>query len=131
METDKLLKHVIDVKLECPICYDFKTLEYKCEACGWVSCVECSNRWRGISNTCPQCRIELEELEVEEQKCSLCRFAMKVGAIIFFLYMCLVFAIINSVFSCLDDNIWCILTSILIYVLIVYFAVLILKKLLE
>ena len=133
METEKLLKeHVVDIRFECPICYDFKQLQYKCEACKWESCIECSDTWRKISNTCPQCRMELEDLEEEEkEKCPVVRFMVKVAAIIFCLYICFAFAVINAVFNCAEDNVWCILSSLIIYLVIIYFAVSIVKKILE
>ncbi|OUV29434.1 MAG: hypothetical protein CBC48_11815 [bacterium TMED88] len=69
--------------------------------------------------------------EEEKEECPMMRFIVKVAAIIFCLYICFAFAVINAVFNCAADNAWCILSSLIIYLTIIYFAVNMVKKILE
>jgi len=134
METEKLLKnHTIDVNVECPICYDFKKLQFKCSGCRWESCSECSDKWRVISNTCPHCRMEFEELEEKHHtSCPIVKIIIKTAAIFFIFYITLIFGFINyDLFGCQDDDIWCTFGFIFIYIFALFIACTYVKRILH
>jgi hypothetical protein len=135
METENLLKdHVIDISAECPICYEETSLDYHCDSCGWESCDECSQKWRIISNTCPQCRMELEDIKnaEDEQSTSVVKLILKVAAIFFIFYISFIFVFINyDVFDCKDDDGMCIFMAIFIYGLILCGALDVCQKILR
>ena len=67
METDILLDSIQVKKNECLICYEVKDAGFFCEYCAWEHCDDCHASWLKQSQTCPQCRAELDvELGEEE-----------------------------------------------------------------
>ena len=129
METQCLLKeHVINIPLECPICYETRVLDHTCPHCRWQSCIICHTSWAATANTCPQCRAELGELdekkdEVEEEEeitCSLFKLIfVKVISFCFMFYLvAILIAVHNGAVECNDDPL-CMFVNILLDILIV------------
>ena len=56
-EIDNTVSHTrIQIKGECPICLEYKTIELCCIYCNYKTCIKCKKGWSLQENTCPICR---------------------------------------------------------------------------
>ena len=133
MESDILLEEdslKIDVKDECVICYEICKVKIQCDNCKWQSCDACHTKWLKNSKTCPQCRMEydIDEDEEEDVTDSHLKNAIKVIVISMYLavslYFC-TFAIVanHEITDCDYSNLMCVVFTYFLDAVIVFILV--------
>ena len=59
-----VLKEKLD-EVECIICHELADNAHQTSCCGNTVCLQCANKWKKTSNSCPQCRKEPLEIVVD------------------------------------------------------------------
>ena len=59
-----VLKEKLD-EVECIICHELADSAHQTSCCGNTVCLECANKWKKTSNSCPQCRKQPLEIVVD------------------------------------------------------------------
>ena len=59
-----VLKEKLD-EVECIICHELADNAHQTSCCGNTICLECANKWKRTSNSCPQCRKQPLEIVVD------------------------------------------------------------------
>lgn len=139
METDILLKSIYVQTDECLICYESNAPGFQCVNCFWQHCEDCHKNWLKQSKTCPQCRMELEadsddeagEEEVETSCCTKALFIACLHALFALMVMYVIFLLIIAGDATLDcnDDMWCFLTNLMMFLFIVSCSVQLFVKL--
>ncbi len=131
METDILLDSIQVKKNECLICYEVKDAGFFCEYCAWEHCDDCHALWLKQSQTCPQCRAELdvelgeEEDDEDDYRCTHA-FVIVLLHVFFFLllfYVVFVLLVTEQVSLDCDDDVMCLLNTLVLFLLLVSCAV--------
>lgn len=131
METDILLKSIQVQSDECSICYENKQVGFRCDTCAWEHCIDCHKKWLKEGKNCPQCRKELivssdddMEDEEEEEEISFCTKAMYLlllhGVFAFMLvYIFFILIMAGDMTLYCEDDVWCFLSNLLMFVFVV------------
>jgi len=141
MDTDVLLdgEKTIDIEglEECPICCELCFLDHKCPECSWKSCAKCEEGWRKESNSCPQCRNRIYDLDTEVSEDDMdedrivthnCMQCLKVIFMAMTTYITTIIIFLHNVTAvCEEDDSICICGNIMIDLVIVFVVVKILE----